>query len=381
MSKPSTDELREQVRAPVLVAGDAGYDEARAVHNGMFDKHPRAVILAQQVADVIGGVNFARDAGLELAVKGGGHSAPGFGTTEGGVVIDLAQMRDVHVDPAARTARAGGGATWGDFNYATHAYGLATTGGIVSTTGIGYLTRSHGLSVDNLRSAEVVTADGQVMTASADENPDMFWALRGGGGNFGVVTNFEFGLHPVDDIYAGIFFYEIEHAADLLRFFREFIPTADESYGAFPAFQIAPPLPIVDRTRCGWRRCWHARRFRAGCRCRGRCSSPPALARRAQRDMACSDTGARRSPRRSRRADRRPVGGAKTFTSPLSAPLFFHMHGAATRVPRPRPPSRRGGRIGISTRSANERTGESAIHTAWVGTVVEAGAAPPGQRH
>jgi FAD/FMN-containing dehydrogenase len=260
MSKPSTDELREQVRAPVLMAGDAGYDEARAVHNGMFDKHPRAVILAQQVADVIGGVNFARDAGLELAVKGGGHSAPGFGTTEGGVVIDLAQMRDVHVDPAARTARAGGGATWGDFNYATHAYGLATTGGIVSTTGIGgltlgggigYLSRSCGLSVDNLRSAEVVTADGQVMTASADENADLFWALRGGGGNFGVVTNFEFGLHAVDDIYAGIFFYELEHAADVLRFFREFIPTADPSYGAFPAFQIAPPLPFVPPERVG----------------------------------------------------------------------------------------------------------------------------------
>jgi FAD/FMN-containing dehydrogenase len=260
MSKPSTDELREQVRAPVLVAGDAGYDEARAVHNGMFDKHPRAVVLAQQVADVIGGVNFARDGGLELAVKGGGHSAPGFGTTEGGVVIDLAQMRDVHVDPVARTARAGGGATWGDFNYATHAYGLATTGGIVSTTGIGgltlgggigYLARAHGLSVDNLRSAEVVTADGQVMTASADENADLFWALRGGGGNFGVVTNFEFGLHAVDDIYAGIFFYELEHAADLLRFFREFIPTADPSYGAFPAFQIAPPLPFVPPERVG----------------------------------------------------------------------------------------------------------------------------------
>ncbi len=201
MSKPSMDDLREQVRAPVLTAGDAGYDESRTVHNGMFDKHPQAVIRAQQVADVIGGVNFARDAGLELAIKGGGHSAPGFGTTDGGLVIDLAEMRDVHVDPASQTARAGGGATWGDLNYATHAYGLATTGGIVSTTGIGgltlgggigYLARSHGLSIDNLLSAEVVTADGRVLTASEDENADLFWALRGGGGNFGVVTNFEY---------------------------------------------------------------------------------------------------------------------------------------------------------------------------------------------
>jgi len=260
MTKPSTEDLREQLRAPVLTAGDAGYDEARAVHNGMFDKHPQAVVLAQQVADVIGGVNFAREAGLELAVKGGGHSAPGFGTTDGGVVIDLEQMRDVHVDPASRTARAGGGATWGDFNYATHAYGLATTGGIVSTTGvggltlgggIGYLARSHGLSIDNLRSAEVVTADGKVLTASEDENADLFWGLRGGGGNFGVVTNFEFDLHPVNDIYAGIFFYELDYATDVMRFFRDFIKTAPEEYGAFPAFQIAPPLPFVPPERVG----------------------------------------------------------------------------------------------------------------------------------
>jgi FAD/FMN-containing dehydrogenase len=214
ISEPAVDQLREQVRAAVITAGDPGYDQARAVHNGMFDKHPLVVIRAEQVADVIAGVNFARDAGLELAVRGGGHGAPGFGTTDGGVVIDLSPMRSVSVDPKARTARAGGGATWGDFNYATHAYGLATTGGIVSTTGIagltlgggiGYLARSSGLSIDNLRSAEVVTADGRVLAASEQENPDLFWALRGGGGNFGVVTSFEFQLHPVADIYAGIF--------------------------------------------------------------------------------------------------------------------------------------------------------------------------------
>ncbi len=260
MSKPSTKDLREQVRAPVLTAGDAGYEESRTVHNGIFDKHPQAVIRAQQVADVIAGVNFARDAGLELAIKGGGHSAPGFGTTDGGLVVDLGEMRDVHVDPASRTARAGGGATWGDFNYATHAYGLATTGGIVSTTGvggltlgggIGYLARPYGLSIDNLRSAEVVTADGRVVTASEDENADLFWGLRGGGGNFGVVTNFEFQLHPVNDVYAGLFFYELDYATDLLRFFREFINTAPEEYGAFPAFQIAPPLPFVPPERVG----------------------------------------------------------------------------------------------------------------------------------
>jgi len=244
MGKPTIDQLRDQVRATVITAQDLGYDEARAVRNGMFDKNPKAVICAEQVADVIAAVNFARDAGLELAVRGGGHSAPGFGTTDGGVVLDLSLMRGVHVGSQTATARAGGGATWGDFNCATHAFGLATTGGISSTTGvggltlgggIGYLARPYGLSIDNLRSAEVVTADGRVLMASEDENADLFWALRGGGDNFGVVTSFEFQLHPVADIYAGIFLYELDSAADLLRFFRDFIPGAPEAYGAFPA--------------------------------------------------------------------------------------------------------------------------------------------------
>src|SRR6201993_1637197 len=212
MSKPSVEELRAGVRAPVLTAADAGYDEARAVHNGMFDKRPAVIVRAEQAADVVGAVNFARDAGLDLSVKGGGHSAPGFGTNDGGVVIDLSLMRYVHVDPLARTARALGGATWGDFNYATHAFGLATTGGIISTTGvggltlgggIGHLARGYGLALDNLLSAEVVLADGQVVTASADENADLFWAIRGGGGNFGVVTTFEFRAHPVSTVVAG----------------------------------------------------------------------------------------------------------------------------------------------------------------------------------
>ena len=217
MTKPTIEQLRAEVRAPILTSSDPGYDEARAVHNGMFDKRPQVIVRAEQAADVIGAVNFAREAGLDLSIKGGGHSAPGFGTNDGGVVIDLSLMRYVHVDPATRTARTGGGATWGDFNYATHAYGLATTGGIISTTGvagltlgggIGHLARGYGLSLDNLLSAEVVTADGQVRTASSRQNEDLFWALRGGGGNFGVVTSFEFRLHPVKDVYVGLFFYE-----------------------------------------------------------------------------------------------------------------------------------------------------------------------------
>src|SRR5205809_2739779 len=213
------DQLREQVRCPVVSADDAGYDEARRVHNGMFDRRPRAVVRAEQVADAIAAVNIARENGLDLSVRGGGHSAPGFGTNDGGLVIDFSRMRSVHVDPKTKTARADAGTTWGDFNHATHAFGLATTGGVVSTTGIagltlgggiGYLSRGFGLSCDNLVSADVVTADGGFVVASEREHQDLFWALRGGGGNFGVVTSLEFQLHPVKDIYGGPMFFELE---------------------------------------------------------------------------------------------------------------------------------------------------------------------------
>ena len=185
---------------------------------------------------------------------------PGFGTVDDGVVVDLSGMRRVTVDGQTRTARAGGGATWGDFNDATGAHGLATTGGIISTTGvggltlgggIGYLARGLGLSCDNLISAEVVTADGRVIEASASQHEDLFWALRGGGGNFGVVTALEFRLSPVETIFGGPIFFEIDDTADVLRFFRDFIADAPEQYGGFPAFQIAPPLPFIPENRHG----------------------------------------------------------------------------------------------------------------------------------
>jgi len=257
---PSVSSLREQARGRVITAGDDGYDAVRAVWNGVFDRRPQVVVQAEQVADVIAAVTFARENQLGLSVRGGGHSAPGFGTNDGGVVIDLSAMRTVRVDPRARTARADGGATWGDFNHATHAFGLATTGGIISTTGIagltlgggiGYLARGCGLSCDNLTSADVVTADGRFLTASERENEDLFWALRGGGGNFGVVTSFEYRLHEVDQVYAGPIFYELEHAGDLLRFFAEYIADAPAQFGGFPAFQIAPPLPFIPEDRHG----------------------------------------------------------------------------------------------------------------------------------
>ena len=222
----SINELRKQVTR-VIAPDDPDYETARAVWNGMIDRRPAAVVPAANATDVIAAVNFARDAGLPLAVRGGGHSAPGYGTIDDGLVIDLSPMRSVEVDATARTARVGGGATLADLNEATHAHGLAVPGGIVSTTGvagltlgggIGYLTRGFGLSIDSLRSADVVTADGQLRRASESENPDLFWALRGGSGNFGVVTSFEFDLHPVDQVVVGLFFYELEHAGDLLRF-------------------------------------------------------------------------------------------------------------------------------------------------------------------
>jgi FAD/FMN-containing dehydrogenase len=244
----------------VITPADEGYEDARKVYNGMFDRRPAAVIRCTQASDVAAAVDFARENELDVAVRGGGHSVPGFGTVDDGVVIDLTSMRSVDVNPEQRTARAGGGVTWGIFNEATHAHGLATTGGVVSTTGvggltlgggIGYLARGVGLSCDNLISAEVVTADGRQLTASEDENEDLLWALRGGGGNFGVVTSFEFRLHPVTEIYGGPMFFEVDDAAAILRAFREFIVDAPEEFGGFPAWQIAPPLPFIPENRHG----------------------------------------------------------------------------------------------------------------------------------
>jgi FAD/FMN-containing dehydrogenase len=260
MVQGGIDQLREQVRGQVLARDDAGYEKARRVYNAMIDRQPAMVVRCANAGDVMAAVNFAREHQLDLAVRGGEHSVPGFGTCDDGVVVDLSGMRGVRVDPAAKTARAEGGATWGDFNAATYAFGLATTGGIISTTGvggltlgggIGYLARGYGLSCDSLVSADVVTADGRFLVASEDENDDLFWALRGGGGNFGVVTSFKFRVHPVKDIYGGPMFFELRHAGAILRFFREFIAEAPEELGAFPAFQIAPPLPFIPEDRHG----------------------------------------------------------------------------------------------------------------------------------
>jgi FAD/FMN-containing dehydrogenase len=260
MTTATVGQLRDQVRGETITAEDAAYEDARRVHNAMIDRRPRVIIRCADADDVVAAVNFARESGLDLAVRGGSHSVPGFGTADDAVVIDLSRMQAVEVDPEMRTARAQGGATWGVFNDATHAHGLATTGGIISTTGIGglslgggigYLSRGLGLSCDNLLSAEVVTAAGRILTASEREDEDLFWAIRGGGGNFGVVTSFEYRLHPVREIYGGPMLYELKDAGTVLAFYRDYIRDAPEELGGFPAWQIAPPLPFIPENRHG----------------------------------------------------------------------------------------------------------------------------------
>ncbi|MFK0007397.1 FAD-binding oxidoreductase [Paenarthrobacter sp. NPDC090520] len=254
MNGIALDGLREQLRGQLITPEDPEYDSARSVFNAMVDKRPAGIVRVAQVADVIAGVNFARDNGMPLAIRGGGHSAPGFGTWDDALVLDFVNRTGVRVDPEAGTARAEAGTTWADFNHATHAFGLATTGGIVGSTGvagltlgggIGYLARKFGLSCDNLVSADVVTADGSFVVASEDRNEDLFWALRGGGGNFGVVTSFEFTLHPVDMVHAGIVIYGAEHSDTVAHFYRDYIATAPEEFGAFLGFHQGPPVPFL----------------------------------------------------------------------------------------------------------------------------------------
>ena len=231
---------------------DAEYDEARSVHNAMIDKRPALIARPATPDEVARVVAFARDNDLLLAIRGGGHNGAGLGTADDGVVIDLSLLKDIEVDPHARTVRAGGGCTWGEVDSATNEHGLATPSGIVSTTGvggltlgggIGHLSRKHGLAIDNLLEADVVLASGERVRASADENPDLFWALRGGGGNFGVVTSFLFRLHEVGTVIGGPTFWPAELGAEVLSAYREFLPTAPRELNGFFAFTVVPPAP------------------------------------------------------------------------------------------------------------------------------------------
>lgn len=252
ISTPDYESLRSNLRGELILPNDRGYDEARQVYNAMIDKHPAVIARCIDVADVVTAVNFAREHQMLLAIRSGGHNGPGLGTCDDGMVIDLSRMKGIHVDPVHRTVRVEGGCTWGDVDHATHAFGLATPSGIVSTTGVGgltlggglgHLTRRFGLSIDNLLEVDVVLADGSFVTASADEHRDLFWAIRGGGGNFGVVTSFKFRLHPVDTVVAGPMLWPIEQAGDVLRWYRSFILSAPEELSGFFAFLTVPPGP------------------------------------------------------------------------------------------------------------------------------------------
>jgi FAD/FMN-containing dehydrogenase len=253
MAAIQLEQLRSSVRGSLVRPDDDTYGSACKVYNGMIDKRPALIVRCVDVADVVAAVDYARTNNLLTAIRGGGHNGAGLGTCDNGVVIDLSPMKGVRVDADRRTVRVGGGCIWADVDHATHAYGLAVPCGFISTTGvggltlgggIGYLTRQYGLTIDNLLSADVVLADGSIVTTDEATNPDLFWALRGGGGNFGVVTSFEFRAHPVRTVYAGPTFWPLEQTAEVMKAYRDFIVAAPEYVNGFFAFLTIPPSPM-----------------------------------------------------------------------------------------------------------------------------------------
>jgi FAD/FMN-containing dehydrogenase len=264
LGEATIQELREAVRGAVIAPDDEGYDEACRVWNAEHDhRRPTLIVQCTGAADVIAAVGFARSNDLPIAVRGGGHSIAGFSTTDDGIVIDLGKMNGVRVDPDARRATVGGGAVWADVDHETQAYGLATTGGLVSSTGVGGFTlgggigwtmRKFGLACDNLVAADVVTADGRLVHATETENADLLWGLRGGGGNFGIVTQLELTLHPLPSpVYAGLIFYPAETAPELLRTFRDWAATAPDEVTGLVNLTTAPPLPVIPEQ-------WHGKK-------------------------------------------------------------------------------------------------------------------------
>jgi FAD/FMN-containing dehydrogenase len=248
----SVDALEAKLHGGVTRPGDPDYDEVRALYNGMIDKRPALIARCADVDDVVAAVNFGRENGLDLAIRGGGHNGGGLGSVDDGLMIDLSGLKQIEVDPDARTATIGGGALLSEVDAATNAHGLATPAGIIASTGagglmlgggIGHLSRAYGLSIDNILGAELVLADGSVVNADENENPDLYWAIRGGGGNFGVATKIRAQLHPVDTVFAGPMFWSLDKAADVMRWYREFILNAPEELNGFFAFLSVPPAP------------------------------------------------------------------------------------------------------------------------------------------
>lgn len=266
MSKQTTiEELKAKLRGELILPGDSKYDSARKVYNAMIDRRPRMIVRCADVADVIAAVNFARENGIKLAIRGGGHNAAGLGVCDDGLVVDLSPIRYTHVDTENNQVRVGGGSTWADVDHATHAYGLAVPTGIISSTGVGgltlggglgHLSRKFGLTIDNLLAADLVLADGSFVTANEWRHEDLFWAIRGGGGNFGIVTSFLFKAHPIHTDYAGPMFWELDQAPRVMKWYRKLITEAPEDLNGFFVFLIVPPGPpfpdhLHNKRMCG----------------------------------------------------------------------------------------------------------------------------------
>ncbi|MEO8664835.1 MAG: FAD-binding oxidoreductase [Ignavibacteria bacterium] len=265
LNENSIQEFKTSLRGVLIEPQDKEYEEARKVYNGMISKKPRMIVKCADVADVIRCVNFGRENHILLSIRSGGHNAGGLGICDDGLVIDLSMMKNTRVDPKSKTVIAGGGCTWGDIDHATHVFGLASPSGIISTTGVGglssgggvgHLTRKCGLSIDNILEVDVVLADGSFVTANEKENTDLFWAVRGGGGNFGVITAFKFKLHPIDMLYAGPMLYELSESADVMKWYDELIRKAPEDLNGFFAFLTVPPGPpfpehLHNKKMCG----------------------------------------------------------------------------------------------------------------------------------
>jgi len=249
-------DLKSVLRGMLVTPDDPGYDEARKVYNAMIDKRPWLIVQCTDVADVVASVNFGRENGLPIAVRGGGHNGAGLGTCDNGLVIDLGRMRGIRVNQQKSTVRVEGGATWGDVDHATHPYGLAVPTGFLSTTGVGglalgggvgYLTRRYGLTIDNLLEVDMVLADGSLVTANKDDNSDLYWAVRGGGGNFGVVTSFLFQGRPVSTVYGGPMFWELKDASKVMHFWRDLILNGPEELNGWFGFHTVPPVDMFPK--------------------------------------------------------------------------------------------------------------------------------------
>ncbi|MEA3218146.1 MAG: hypothetical protein QOJ19_4302 [Acidimicrobiia bacterium] len=355
LSSSIIEKLRSSLLGDVVTPDDGSYEAARRVWNGHIDRRPSVIVRCRGDVDVRQAVAFAAENQLLVSVRGGGHSAPGYGTNDGGLVIDLSPLKGIRVDPAARTARAQSGVLWGEFDRETQAFGLATTGGTVSNTGLagltlggglGWLMGKHGLTVDNLLSADVVTADGAMHTVDADRNPDLFWALRGGGGNFGVVTSFEYQLHPVDTVLGGLVVYGLDQARDVLRFYRDFCPTLPDEAEAYAGLLTDPQagVPVVALVLGYNGPIAEGERVLAPARSFGRpladvVGPVPYGVRQTFLDEPNAHHGLHRYWRSAfteQISDELidiATDSAGAFSSPMSAVLFFYMHGVATRVP------------------------------------------------